>query len=475
MKLHLKHAALLSIGIALFLAGCGSATPEAAASQTPEVVTVVQTQSVVVTATAAPASGVVKILLLGKPDEDGVDPLTGAPVPGIGKLKDMFEKAHPEIDLQITNIPYGSGATGYGPKTEAMIQAQEACVYDMPGAFDFGRRGYLENLDPWIKNDPTFKNVWPGDYLAQWRGWGPGNPDNQWALPYLGGNRVIHYDATLFQQWGQQPLSQHPTLDEIEQKAKAMTGKNPVSGEQNYGYWYQGKYINWQFQSIAHAMGANWGKVNDDGTWTINWDTPEYLSALKWLVMMSKYAPPGALASDAMPEGFLTDSNIVAIIPEGEPGYYLAQFVAKPELAQRFRTTYNLQGPDGKGGLFIADPVAMAASCQNKPAAWVVMKWLTMSPESQKFNFDAGGNLPVIQGAADAIPALGQLPDADAILNQNAFAERRYPWASSEPRFALQSAIEAALAGTMTPEAALKQAQKETDDWLKAQQATPAP
>ena len=82
-----------------------------------------------------------------------------------------------------------------------------------------------------------------------------------------------------------------------------------------------------------------------------------------------------------------------------------------------------------------------------------------------------GGNLPVIEGAAEAIPELGQLIDADAILNQNAFAERRYPWASSEPRWALQTAIEAALAGTMTPKQALQQAQKETEDWLQQQQA----
>ena len=56
-----------------------------------------------------------------------------------------------------------------------------------------------------------------------------------------------------------------------------------------------------------------------------------------------------------------------------------------------------------------------------------------------------------------------------AILDQSAHAERRYPWASSQPRFSLQTAIEAALAGTLTPEAALAQAQKETDDWLKQQ------
>ena len=478
MKPRFYTLLIVGLAAALFATQCGPA-----ATPTPEKVietqVVVQTQvvvntqpvEVIVTATPEPVSGEVKVLVIGKPDEDGIDPLTGNPIPGIQQLETMLEASHPTIDVQLINIPWGSGASSYTAKTESMIQAQEACIYHMPGAFQYGRRGYLENLDPWIANDPAFQDVWPGDYLEQWRGWGPGNPDNQWALPYSGGNRVIHYDAALFEQWGVEPLSQHPTLQEIEEKAQKMTGKNPVTGEENYGYWYQGKYINWQFQAIAHAFGANWGQVNADGTWSINWDTPEYLQALEWLVTMSKYTPPGALAADAMPEGFLTDENVVAIIPEGETGYYLLPFAADPKLNERFRTTYNLQGPDGKGGLFIADPVAMASSCPNKAAAWEIMKWLTTSPESQKYNFDSGGNLPVIQGSAEAIPALGALVDADAILNQNAFAERRYPWASAEPRWALQAAIEAALAGTMTPKQALEQAQKETADWL-AQQVT---
>jgi ABC-type glycerol-3-phosphate transport system substrate-binding protein len=466
----------------MLLASCTPAATPAPVVSTP--VTVIQTQVVVqtkevpveklITPTPAPPSGDVTVLLIGKPDQDGIDPVTGAAIPGVDKLKAMFEKAYPTINLKIINIPWGSGATNYTAKTEAMIQAQEACVYHMPGAFQYGQRGYLVNLDTFIKNDPTFKNVWPGDYLAQWRGWGPGNPDNQWGLPYTGGNRVVHYDSVLFKQWGVDPLSLHPTLDEIAQKAKKMTGKNPVTGEQNYGCWYQGKYMSWRFQVIAHAFGANWGQVNPDGTWTINWDTPEYLKALQWLVDMSKYAPPGALAADAMPEGFLTDKNVVAIIPEGETGYYLQPFVANPSLAERFRTVYNIQGPDGKGGLFIADPLAMAASCPNKEAAWVVMKWLSQSPESQKYNFDSGGNLPVISSAADAIPAIGKLIDADPILNQNAYAERRYPWASSQPRWSLQSAIEAALAGTMTPKQALQKANQETQDWLKQQQQKPS-
>ena len=445
----------------LLLAACGGAAAPA-----------VEQPTAAPAATAAPAgaaSGAVTVLLIGKPDEDGIDPVTGNPIPGIGKLKELFAASHPNIALEIINIPWGSGATGYAPKTEAMITANEACVYLMPGAPDFGRRGLLTNLDTLIANDPTFKNVWAGDSMKQWRGVGTDGKDSQWGLPYSGGNRVIHWDAKLFKDWGVEPLSAKPTLDEIEQKAAKMTGKNPVTGEQNYGYWYQGKYITWQFLAIAHAMGANWGQAKPDGTWEINWDTPEYEKALEWLVKLSKYAPPGALAADAMPEGFLTDQNTVAIIPEGEAGYYILPFIAKPELQDRYRTTLNLKGADGKGGLFIGDPLTMAASCANKPAAWEVMKWLAGSVESQRYNFESGGNLPVIIDSAAAAPEVAKLVDAESILGQVTSTDNRYPWASSQPRWSLQAAIEAALAGTITPKQALEQAQKETVDWLAQQ------
>jgi multiple sugar transport system substrate-binding protein len=441
--------------------------------QVPVQQTVVAPQTVVVQPTAAPPSGVVKALLVGFTDQDTVDPVTGKTLPGVDKLKAMFEAANPQIDLQISTIPWGSGSTGYGPKTETSVQAQEYCLYLMPGAADYGRRGYLVNLDDYIKNDPNFKNVW-GDNLSQVRGWGPGNPDSQWGLPYTGSNRVIHYDAQIFKDYGVEPLSLHPTLDEIQQKAAKLTGKDPVTGQQTYGYWYQGKYLNWQFQAIAHAFGAKWGQVNPDGTWTITWNTPEYLKAAQWLLMMSKYAPPGSLASDAMPDGFLTDQNVVAIIPEGETDYYLLPFISKPGLDQRFRTVYNIQGSDGKGGLYSGDPLTMAASCPNKDAAWVAMQWLAGSPESQKYNFDSGGNLPVISSdlTKAAIPDLAKLTDADPILGAMAVSEHRYPWASAQPRFSLQAALEAMLSGTLTPQQALEQAQKETDDWLKQQQTT---
>jgi multiple sugar transport system substrate-binding protein len=428
------------------------------------------TTALIATAGAAAAADTVKVLMIGYPDKDSVDPVTGAPVPGIGQLEAAFAKANPSIGLDIVGIPWGSGATGYGPKTEAMIKAGDACLYEMPAAASYGRRGFLINLDTLIAKDKDFKNVW-AKQLDLARSWGPDSPHSLWYIPNNTGERVVNWDSKLFKDWGVEPLSATPTLQEIEQKAPKLTGKDPVTGEQTYGYWYQGKYAVWQFMAISHAMGANWGGYDDKGVMTVNWDTPEYLKALKWFVKMAQYAPKGALAGDGMPQGFLTDQNSVAIIPEGEAGYFVQQLVAKPDLQDRFRTSYNFKGPDGLGGLSSVSPLAMAASCQNKDAAWAALKWLASSPESQQYYFAAGGRLPVAEGSEKAVPKVAVLHDGEVILKQPQTAEALYPWAAEQPRWALQTALEAALAGTTSPEDALKQAQAETADWL-AQQKT---
>ncbi len=423
---------------------------------------------------AAPAIAqdkpVVKVLMIGYPDDDTTDATTGAAVPGINHLHDAFAAANPNIDLQIISIPWGEGSTAYTAKTEAMIQGNEACLYEMPGAVAYGRQGKLQNLNDLIKADKDFKNVW-GKQLETSQSWGPNDPKSLFYIPDNTGERVVQWDAKLFKDWGVEPLSKNPTLDEVAAKAPKLTGKDPVTGEQTYGYWYQGKYAVWQFLAIAHAMGASWGTMDEKGVLTVNWNTPEFVKALHWFVDMSKFAPAGALASDSMPQGMFSDQNVVGIVPEGEAGYFLQPYVANASLNDRFRVSYNFKGADGLGGLNSVSPLAMAASCDQKDAAWTALKWLAGAPEAEKYYFDALGRLPTADNGAQAIPAVGKLTDGDAILGQPLTAEAVYPWAATQARWSLQTALEAALAGTATPEDALKQAQTETDAFLKTQTA----
>jgi multiple sugar transport system substrate-binding protein len=412
---------------------------------------------------------VVKVMTIGYPDQDSTDPVTGVKVPGIGQLQQEFDQANPNIDLQIINIPWGSGATSYSAKTDAMLQAGDACLYEMPGAQVYGRQGKLVNLNLLIKHDKHFKNVW-GSQLQTNQSWGPKSPNSLFYIPDNTGVRVINWDAQIFKDYHVKPLSLHPTLKEIETKAKQLTGKDPVTGQQTYGYWYQGKYAVWQFMAIADAMGASWGYTNKKtGKIVINWDTPKYLKAMQWFVMMSKYAPAGALASDSMPDGFLTNQNVVGIIPEGEQGYFIGPLVANPSLRTRFRTSFNLRGPNGHGGVNTVSPLAMASNCQNKAAAWTALKWLAGSRQSQIYYFQAAGRVPVTTGSWRRVPGLAALPDAKVIVGQPQQADPVYPWAAQDPRWAMQSALEGAIAGTLTPEQALKQAQATTNQWLAQQ------
>src|SRR5215218_7421828 len=116
MKSQIRIAFVLVVLSSIFLTQCAPQAP-AAPERIVETQIVVATQQVevVVTATPAPASGEVKVLLIGKPDEDSIDPVSGASIPGVQQLEAMFEAQQPGIDLQIINIPWGSGATGYGP------------------------------------------------------------------------------------------------------------------------------------------------------------------------------------------------------------------------------------------------------------------------------------------------------------------------------------------------------------------------
>src|SRR6185312_8741439 len=89
-----------------------------------------------VAASSAKTSGsgqsVVKVMTIGYPDKDTKDAVSGATLPGIGQLQAAFDKANPSIDLQIINIPWGSGASSYTAKTQAMINGNDACLYEMP-------------------------------------------------------------------------------------------------------------------------------------------------------------------------------------------------------------------------------------------------------------------------------------------------------------------------------------------------------
>ncbi|MCM2675306.1 ABC transporter substrate-binding protein [Alkalicoccobacillus plakortidis] len=185
-------------------------------------------------------SGHLKVAMIGDVQmKDTTDPITGEKSRGLYVLKDEFERLYPGATVDFVIMPWKN----YVPNTQAMIAGKEADIFQMPGVNDFAAQGLLEPLQRLIDEDEFSLDHFSENLVEGWMTLGPDDEELQiYALPVLGDARFIQYDKQLFEEWGIEPLSEYPTVEEVMEKAKQMTGTNPVSGEQNYGIFFNGTH-----------------------------------------------------------------------------------------------------------------------------------------------------------------------------------------------------------------------------------------
>ncbi|SDL87324.1 extracellular solute-binding protein [Sediminibacillus halophilus] len=395
--------------------------------------------------------------------ETKTDPVTGESVKGVEVLKEEFEKQHPGATVEFTLMPW----EGYTEKTQAMITSGDADVYQMPGTVDFAPQGVLEPLQPYIDKDEEFDlDIFIENQVEGWKALGPDDDELQiYGLPFLGDARFIAYDKQLFDEWGVDYLSDHPTMEEVAEKAKQMTGKNPVTGEQNYGIWFRGDWSSaFTLIDLAEGQNGSWGSGFAWDEIEFNFDSPEMVNGLNWLLDMQELAPEG-LVSNQGNEKWLTEENNIAIMLNQGPGD-----TVKPAYAQgledRIGIAQEFKNDEGVGGLFAGSPITIAKDSENKDLAWEWVKFAT-SEFTQQYIFEEMGLVPSIKSAMewDSVK--------DTELMQPVFEAMsspwtpRYPWGSAQPRFILTSEVEAALTGERSAEEALNKAQKESTEWLE--------
>ena len=180
-----------------------------------------------------------KVQLIGDfKQEDSTDPVSGETRKGVAYLEEEFEKQNQNIDLQFIIM----GWDDYQKKTQSMMLAGEADVYQAPGIGALAEQDLLEPLQPYNDKDKFDLSVYIDGQVDGWKVVGVKDSETQiYGLPMIADTRFIVYDKQIFDNWGVPYLSSEPTLEEIIDAAKKMTGINPVSGEQNYGITFSGK------------------------------------------------------------------------------------------------------------------------------------------------------------------------------------------------------------------------------------------
>lgn len=397
--------------------------------------------------------------------DDFTDPISGASLQGCHVLEEEFEKEHPDIDLQYIFM----GWDDYQKKTQSMMVAGEADVYQAPGIEALASQGLLEPLQPYIDRDGYDISVYMDGQVDGWKVVGPEDTEPQiYGLPLIADTRYITYDKQLFDEWGVEYLSEEPTVEEILEKAAQLTGINPVSGEQNYGIYHKGSDAGDTVMNINEYFGGTWGTGNRASEMTVNFDTDTMVKAMETLEELNKYAPDGVMANQGG-EMFGTADNNIAMNIRCTPS--TLNNIAALGLEDRYGVSrLFINEKEGKGGMFAGSPVVIAASSEVKEAAWEYVKFTGSEFFAQYFwENQRNEGLPTLKAVLD-FEGVQDDPNITAVLESTQYLwTPRYVYRSGQARSILTTAVEEVALNGKDPAEVLSAAQKEVDEWIAVQ------
>ncbi|MEL6450087.1 MAG: sugar ABC transporter substrate-binding protein [Pseudomonadota bacterium] len=275
------------------------------------------------------------------------------------KLTPKFEEANPGITVNWVTLDEGtlrSRVTTDITTKGGQFDIMTIGMYEAP---IWGSRGWLEALEFGDDYDVD-------DILPAMRG-GLSHEGTLYAAPFYGESSMIMYRKDLMDAAGME-MPDNPSWGHVADAAAAMTDKD--AGQ--YGICLRGKPgwgDNMAFlTTMANSFGAQW--FNED--WTPALDSPAWNHAVSFYVdLLNNYGPPGSSANSF--------NEILALMNEGKCGMWI-----DATIAASFLTNENMayaQAPQAittRGANWLwAWSLAIPAGTQQKEDAMKFMEWAT--------------------------------------------------------------------------------------------------
>ncbi|MDR3192501.1 MAG: extracellular solute-binding protein, partial [Treponema sp.] len=390
---------------------------------------------------------------------------SGKSLKGLYVVEREFERLHPDIDVVLLPM----GWDDYQKKTQAMIIANEADVYQVPGIAALADQNLLENLEKYIQRDKFDLGVYIDGQVDGWKTAGPNDKENHiYGLPLIGDTRYIIYDKKIFDDWGVQYLSGTPTVEEILAAAQKMTGKNPKTGEQNYGITFRGLDADDTLMNLNEYFGGSWGSGIRFREMKVEFNSATMIKSAETLKQLISYAPAGIM-QNAGAEKFGQSDNNIAINLRANPSAMMN--IQALGLDGRYAAARLFVHPSvKKGTLFVGSPLAIGSSSKAKDAAWEWIKF-TSSDFFSEYWWENQKNegLPVTKHAFNLSGIRDNANYTVIIESMKYLWTPRYLYRAGQPRTILTSAIQSIILNNANIQNALGIAQKETEDWIKVQ------
>ncbi|CAG1009699.1 sn-glycerol-3-phosphate-binding periplasmic protein UgpB [Burkholderiales bacterium] len=287
-----------------------------------------------------------------------------------------------------------------------------------------------------------------------------------WGIPFQRSTIVLYYNKELFREAGLDPNRPPQNWREQVEYAQKLTKRDASGNVTQWGLQIPSSgFPYWLFQALAIQAGTN--LMNATGTQTY-YDRPEVIEGLTYwvdLVKKAKVHPEGIVEWGTTPKDFFerkvamvwtTTGNLTNVKNNAKFDFGVAMLPAGKQRGS----------PTGGGNFYLFKKSTPA----QREAAFKFIKWVTTPARAAQWGIDTGyvavradaWETPVMKQYVAGFPAAAvardQLPYAKAELSTHD---------NQRVTKALNDGLQAALTGTKTPEAAMKDAQREAERLLR--------
>jgi len=288
-----------------------------------------------------------------------------------------------------------------------------------------------------------------------------------WGVPFQRSTIVMYWNKELFKEAGLDPNKPPATWAELVSMATKLTKKDASGKVTQYGVQVPSSgFPYWLFQGFTTQNDVI--LANDAGN-AVRYDDPKVIEALQfWVDLSRKHGvhPGGVVEWGTTPKDFMekkaaiiwtTTGNLTNIRTNAKFDFGVAMLPAGKKRGS----------PTGGGNFFIFKKATPA----QQEAAYKFARWLTTPERAAQWGIDTG--YVAVSPAAWDTPAMKKYAADFAAAT---VARDQLPFAVAELSThdnqrvtkALNDGLQAALTGAKTPEAAMKDAQKEAERLLRS-------
>jgi sn-glycerol 3-phosphate transport system substrate-binding protein len=287
-----------------------------------------------------------------------------------------------------------------------------------------------------------------------------------YGIPFQRSTIVLYWNKETFREAGLDPDRPPANWNEMTQIASKLVKKDPSGNVQRWGVMVPSTgYAYWMFQAFARENGQD--LMNPEGNRT-NYAHPDVIAALQYwrdLGEKHKVMPEGTVEWGTLRQAFTegktammwhTTGNLTAVKDTAKFPFGVAMLPASKQRGS----------PTGGGNFYLFKKT----TTEERKAALAFVKWMTTPERAADWSMATGYvatrpdayETPKLKGYA------AEFPQAVVARDQFKFATPELStFQTGRVRKALDDAIQAALTGQKTPEAALKAAQQDAERLLK--------